>query len=198
MKVLLVDNQSVHLPLLHNLIHEKLGDVEFMVHDPRDMTDEHMPDADLVVFSGGTGRSIEKNPQTFERMVSLAVKYKKPTIGICLGAEAIAVHFGSRLREMPGRRVGNVRSHFSDSAAKSFGLSETSTMVYEFHKWLIEDVYPPLESLATSKDGVELFRHTDLPIWGMQFHPEVRRLNNQGHTIFEYILRDFGLPVRPA
>jgi GMP synthase-like glutamine amidotransferase len=125
-------------------------------------------------------------------MVDLAKKYRKPTIGICLGAEAIAVYFGSELKEMPVRRVGNIRINLDPGFAEAAG-QKGRAMVYEFHKWRIEDVKEPLVCLATSKDRVELFRHKTLPIWGMQFHPEVKRLDNSGHLIFEHILRRTGL-----
>lgn len=196
MNVLLVDNKSAHLKHLHQLIREKLGDdVAFRQHDPRDMSDEDVQWADLIVFSGGVGRSIVKNPQTFQRMVDLSIQYRKPTIGICLGAEAIAHYFGSTLLEMPVRRVGNVRSYFTPAFARELGWGTDNAMVYEFHKWLISTMQAPLEVLATSKDGVELFRHRELPIVGMQFHPEVRRLDNPGHLLFEHVLRSFGLRV---
>src|SRR3989344_1410887 len=152
MKVLLVDNLSVHLSSLKRLISEKLGDVEFIVHDPRQMKDKHLLEVELVIFSGGTGRSIEKNRQTFDRMVDLAIKHKKPTIGICLGAEAIAARFGSNLEEIPTRRVGNVRSFFTGPGSKKLGFGEDGVMAYEFHKWVIHDIKKPLQIIATSKD----------------------------------------------
>jgi anthranilate/para-aminobenzoate synthase component II len=63
--VLLVDNKSAHLMRLQELIRSTLGEVTFQLHDPRDMGDADMEWADLVVFSGGWGRSIVKNPNTF-------------------------------------------------------------------------------------------------------------------------------------
>ncbi|HSX15978.1 MAG TPA: gamma-glutamyl-gamma-aminobutyrate hydrolase family protein [Candidatus Saccharimonadales bacterium] len=193
MNVLLVDNKSAHLVRLKQLIESTFGVVTFRLHDPRDMAPTDVEWADLVVFSGGWGRSIVKNPQTFKRMVDLCVEHRKPTIGICLGAEAIAVYFGSRLSELPVRRVGNVRMHFTDDFHGAAGL-EPSVMVYEFHKWTIDTVQPPLIALATSKDGPELFKHTDLPLWGMQFHPEVERLGNKGRAVFEYVASQLRLP----
>ena len=192
MHVLVIDNKSAHLQRLQELIQETLGNVEFRLHDPRNMSDHDMEWADLIVFSGGWGRSIVKNPQTFERMVDFCVKHEKPTIGICLGAEAIAAYFGSTLTELPVRRAGNVRIHFKDEAGVEMGL-KSSTMVYEFHKWVVSEVHDPLICLADSKDGPELYRHATLPMWGMQFHPEVSRLNSRGHVIFKYIVAQLGL-----
>lgn len=192
MNVLLIDNKSAHLVRLQELIQDTLGEVEFRLRDPRNMSDEEVEWADLIVFSGGWGRSIVKNPQTFTRMVELCVRHQKPTIGICLGAEAIAAYYGSSLSELPVRRVGNVRIFFKDGVDAAMGL-EPSVMVYEFHKWVVNEVHHPLVCLATSKDGPELYRHAGLPLWAMQFHPEVLHRNSRGHEIFKYIVSELGL-----
>lgn len=190
MHVLVVDNKSAHLEKLRDLIKSRLGDVDFTLRDPREMHFDDVLGVDLVVFSGGWGRSIEKNPGTFKRMVQLVIDANKPAIGICLGAEAIAVHFGSELVELPVRRVGNIPLTLSRQLEDTLGTEKV--MAYEFHKWCIPSIRRPLISLATSKDGIECFKHETLPLWGMQFHPEVLRLNNSGHKIFDQALIDLG------
>lgn len=188
MHVLLIDNKSAHLIRLKKLTRQKLGKTIFRLRDPREMTDEDVTWAELVLISGGTGRSIEKNPDTFRRMVDMLVKAGKPTLGICLGAEAIAVYFGSTLRDIGVRRVGNVRVHLESAVPAVLPEGGRSGMAYEFHRWAIDEVHEPLIGLAYSKDGVEIFRHSTLPIWGLQFHPEVRRKHNGGHILFAYAL----------
>lgn len=188
MRVLLIDNKSAHLIRLKKLTRQKLGTVDFRLRDPREMRDEDVAWAELVIISGGTGRSIEKNPLTFKKMVQRLVTAGKPTVGICLGAEAIAVYFGSTLRSIGVRRVGNVKVHLEADAPAVNPANDRSFMAYEFHRWAIDEVHTPLVKLAYSKDGVEIFRHESMPIWGLQFHPEVRRRDNGGHILFEYVL----------
>lgn len=187
--ILIVDNQSVHLESLRLIIDEKvIGDINFRLEATRDVTSDHIDWADLVVLSGGTGRSIEKNPKTFKRLVAALVASQKPVVGICLGAEAIAVYYGAKLKDIGVRRAGNIAIYLYPEFASAMDLKERS-IVYEFHRWSIPELGEPLVALAESKDGVEIFRHTMLPIWGLQFHPEVRRRNNGGHTILESILQ---------
>jgi anthranilate/para-aminobenzoate synthase component II len=192
MNVLIVDNKSAHLERLKELLVEKLGNVTFSFCDARDITDDIVKHAELVVISGGWGRSIIKNPGTFNKLIDTLAKHAKPTIGICLGAEAIAAAYGATLVELPVRRVGNIRISISDAElANTLGKSDLA--VYEFHKWYINQTTSPIIALATSKDGVEIIRHRELPMWGLQFHPEVRRLDNNGHKIFEYVLNELGV-----
>jgi GMP synthase-like glutamine amidotransferase len=190
-RVLLINNESAHFERLKELVIEEMGRVQFTICGTKDSCDEQIKQSDLVILSGGSTRSIEKNPGTFRRMVKPIVAFAKPAIGICLGAEALAVHFGGRLVPMPVRRVGNIPIYFSEAFNAELGIGNEAK-VYEFHRWLIDGVSSPLESLATSKDGVELFRHTKLPLWGMQFHPEIKRLNNSGHLIFRHALKQIG------
>lgn len=187
-KVLIVDNLSAHLEALKDIIYEKLeGNVEFKLEGTREVTIGHIKWADIVVISGGTGRSIEKNPQTFRTLVEKIITNHKPVVGICLGAQAIAVYYGAELRDIGVRRVGNIAIHLNPVLARLLENKE-KFMVYEFHRWSIPEVSDPLVGLAKSKDGVEVFRHKNLPVWGLQFHPEVRRLDNGGHIIFESII----------
>lgn len=189
-KVLVVDNSTVHLPKLIGLINEKITVQALTVETTREVVPDQVESADLIVLSGGTGRSIEKNPITFRNLTKLIAESGRPVIGVCLGAEALAVHFGGRLEKMPIRRVGNTRISLEEPLRDALGAN--SIMVNEFHSWLIASG-GELQVLATSKDRIEAFRHPTRPIFGLQFHPEIRRRNNDGHRIFETFLVWAGL-----
>lgn len=186
--VLIVDNKSAHLHALQKIVREKIANVTYRLEVTREVTQEHVEWADLVILSGGSGLSIEKNPLTFRRLVSMVIEAEKPLIGICLGAEAIGVFYGAELSYIGVRRVGNIAIYLKDHFARQVSLPER-IIVYEFHRWRFESIPPPLVCLASSKDGVEIFRHKKEQIWGMQFHPEARRKNNGGHSIFESIVQ---------
>lgn len=187
-RLLIVDNKSAHLEALQEIIREKISDVEYRLQATREVTDESVLWADLIVLSGGTGLSIEKNPKTFQRLIEKILAASKPVIGICLGAQAIGVHFGAVLIDIGVRRVGNIAIYFRTDAAQELRVKERM-IVYEFHRWKIDTVPDPLVEVARSKDGVEVMRHASLPVWGLQFHPEVRRRGNGGHAIFESIVQ---------
>ena len=182
-----MDNKSAHLERLRELIMSNIPGGIIRQLDPRDITDDIAIWASLIIISGGQGRSIVKNPGTFHRLIEIIERHNKPTIGICLGAEAIATYFSGTLSQLPVRRVGNVR--LLPEMPSSISLPQDPLLVYEFHRWVIGlDNIGELSIDARSKDGVELFHHREHPIWGMQFHPEVYLRGNHGHLIFKIIL----------
>lgn len=191
MNVLLVDNQSAHLVKLKALLRAYLDVTMIRQVGVREVTDDDVIQADLVVISGGQGRSIAKNPFTFKRLVKRVEKHDKPTIGICLGAEAIAFYFGAEMEQLPVRRVGNVRVL---PGTNSLSLPRKGFLAYAFHRWTIKrGSTSELIEVAHSKDGVEIFKHKRYRIWGIQFHPEVITSSNTGQYAFGMVLERLGL-----
>lgn len=186
--VLVVDNNTVHLPHLLDLLSHTMPISRITIETTREVKAVQVRDADLVILSGGTGRSIEKNPGTFKQLIELVVNEKKPCIGICLGAEAMAFYFGAELRSLPIRRVGRIKIALMHPL--SAWLNKDEARVYEFHKWYmpLQDI-PELNILATSKDGIEIFHHNLLPMWGMQFHPELQTERSDGGQLFAKVVQ---------
>lgn len=60
--------------------------------------------------------------------------------------------------------------------------------VYEAHRFVVRETPPELIVLAKSKDGIEAFKHISLPIYGVQFHPEMFIDQTAGKSVFENFL----------
>lgn len=97
-------------------------------------------------------------------------------LGVCLGHQAIAEAFGARLRRLESplhghrsvlRQVGNEDPLFR-------GM-EGEIVVGRYHSWVVEEESLPAELAVGSvdEDGhVMSLYHRELPICGVQFHPE--------------------------
>ncbi len=125
-----------------------------------------------------------------EAPLSLAVidhfKGKIPILGVCLGHQAIGQFFGGKviraLQPIHGK-TGSIRH----SQRGVFQDLITPLEVTRYHSLIIERSTLPeeLQITAESEDGEIMgIRHTELPIEGIQFHPEAI-LTHSGHQLLK-------------
>jgi anthranilate synthase/aminodeoxychorismate synthase-like glutamine amidotransferase len=95
-----------------------------------------------------------------------------PTLGVCLGHQALAEAFGGEVgpaRELVHGKAGIV---VHDGRGLFTGLPDELT-AGRYHSLAVTRVPEAFEVCATAPDGeVMAMRHRDLPIDGIQFHPE--------------------------
>lgn len=97
---------------------------------------------------------------------------KVPVLGICLGHQAIGMHFGAELekgkRPMHGKISKiNLHPHYLWDGIAS------PTKVVRYHSLVINKLPEDLEILAeTDETEVMAIQHKFLPVCGLQFHPE--------------------------
>lgn len=96
---------------------------------------------------------------------------KIPTLGICLGHQAIGLAFGAQLvRTHPthGKRSEVLFSH-SRLLPNTIGPKT----VMRYHSLSLAEVRSPLHVLAVTSDGIPMaIEHESLSIAGLQFHPD--------------------------
>ena len=160
--ILLVDNYDSFTHNLAHLFGELGADVVVRRNDAPDL--ERLRPSRLVV-SPGPGRPPE-------RVVALLRETRVPTLGVCLGHQAIVEAFGGEIgaaRELVHGKACTVRH---DGRDLFDGLPE-EIEVGRYHSLAAATVPDVLEISATSEDGeVMAVRHRELPVDGVQFHPE--------------------------
>jgi anthranilate synthase/aminodeoxychorismate synthase-like glutamine amidotransferase len=170
--ILLIDNYDSFTYNLAHLFGELGADVIVRRNDAPDL--ERLQPEKLVV-SPGPGRP----PQ---RVVALLRETRVPTLGVCLGHQAIVEAFGGEIgaaRELVHGKACTVRH---DGRGLFAGLPD-EIEVGRYHSLAAATVPDVLEVSATSDDGeVMAVRHRELPIDGIQFHPE-SVLTPLGHDI---------------
>lgn len=95
-----------------------------------------------------------------------------PTLGVCLGHQTIVAAFGGTIGRAPEPRHGKTSVIEHDGRGIFEGLPPQfeATRYHSLAATFVPDV---LEISATSDDGVvQGVRHRELPIEGVQFHPE--------------------------
>lgn len=100
---------------------------------------------------------------------------KIPVLGICLGHQAIGLHFGARLAKAPEPRHGFTSEVvFSGNLPLFSGLSNPFT-VMRYHSLSLENLEGTgLNALALAADDqtLQVMAHQTYPCVGIQFHPE--------------------------
>lgn len=114
---------------------------------------------------------------------------KLPILGVCLGHQAIGAAFGGdviRARELMHGKVSDITHRGTDV----FANLPSPFKVTRYHSLAVaRDTLPDcLEVTAETADGEIMgLRHTTLPIYGVQFHPE-SVLSEHGHALLQNFL----------
>ena len=100
-----------------------------------------------------------------QKIILYAYQNKKPLLGICRGIQSINVFLGGTLKQ-------HIRNHMDEN--HFIQINHQYILVNSFHHQSIDQLAPKLEAIGTSLDGeIEVIRHKELPIYGVQFHPEL-------------------------
>ena len=97
-----------------------------------------------------------------------------PILGVCLGHQAVAVAFGGRVRRARRLMHGKTSPVRHDGKELFAGVDDPFPAV-RYHSLVTGEPLPEaLEVTARAGDDSEVMglRHRELPVWGVQFHPE--------------------------
>ena len=97
-----------------------------------------------------------------------------PILGVCLGHQSIGQAFGGKVVRADRLMHGKTSPVFHDNRELFVGLPDPFDAT-RYHSLLVERSSLPecLEITAWTAEGEIMgMRHRDLPVWGMQFHPE--------------------------
>jgi len=168
-KVLMIDNYD---SFTYNLVHlfEELGAEVITVRNDAitaDAAAELAPDR--LVVSPGPGRPEEAG-------VSIEVIRRlgptTPTLGVCLGHQAIVEAFGGEIGQAQALLHGKASVVTHDGRGVYAGLPE-EVEVGRYHSLAATVVPDELEVTSRTPDGEVMgVRHSTLPVEGVQFHPE--------------------------
>ena len=118
-----------------------------------------------------------------------------PVLGVCLGHQAIGVHYGARLVRAARVMHGKVDTVAHDGQGVFAGLPQRFDVV-RYHSLALRDLPPVLVPTAWSDDGELMgLRHRDLDLEGVQFHPE-SVASAHGHAMLQNYLDRVRASVR--
>ena len=174
--LLVIDNRDSFVYNVVELL-RSLPELTFEVIPEGELELSSLPEHDGLILSPGPGV-----PSEFPRMQALirAEVGVKPILGICLGHQALAEHYGATLVQLPAPRHGHASAlDVIDPADSLVGAIPTGSLVGRYHSWAVDDASLPtcLVPTAYCADAGEgrvlmAMRHRTEPVWSVQFHPE--------------------------
>ena len=195
--MLVVDNFD---SFVYNLV-QYLGQlgVPSLVRRNDAVTVAELADLDVagVLLSPGPGTPTDAGVTV--PMVRAAAEAGLPVLGVCLGHQAIAEAFGGVVGRAPELLHGKTSQVVHDGVGVLAGLSSPFTAT-RYHSLAVEadSVPAELEITGRTPSGIVMaLRHRELPIEGVQFHPE-SVLTDSGHRLLANWLRIAGAEVDEA
>ncbi len=170
--ILLIDNYDSFSYNLYQLIGEIEPDIKVIRND--DMTVEQIEQLapDRIILSPGPGR-----PEDAGIIVEAAktVCRKIPTLGVCLGHQAICAAYGATVTYAKKLMHGKQSVINFTGSSPIFKDIDEGAPVARYHSLAADASTLPdcLEVTAFADDGeVMAVQHREYPIYGVQFHPE--------------------------
>ena len=153
---------------------------------PNTIRVDELGDVDALVLSGGAP-SIADEIYKLGNLGEIVDEFSGPILGICVGHQFLAVHFGgmagrAKIPEYGPAEITILRDHplFAGFSRKFIG--------WESHNDEVKSA-PGFILLASSENcEYQAMAHEKRPIFGVQFHPEVEHTQN-GTKLFENFLR---------
>ncbi|MEX2103164.1 MAG: aminodeoxychorismate/anthranilate synthase component II [Gaiellaceae bacterium] len=167
--ILLIDNYDSFTYNLAHLFQELGAEVTVLRNDALDADEAERLAPSHLVISPGPGRP-QDSGATIEIVKRLGPRI--PTLGVCLGHQAIVEAFGGEVGSARRLVHGKASSVSHDGRGLFEGLPDPLE-AGRYHSLAATAVPDSLEVCATTEDGeVMAVRHLELPIVGIQFHPE--------------------------
>ena len=174
--LLVVDNGSVYTKSLLNFLLEKK--LEFT-----SLTFDKVILSDLYKYSSMILSGRQKNDPIMNainsKIIKRVISEKKPLLGICYGAEILALTLGGTLIRMQKIHTGIQEIVI----VKTNPICSGEITVFESHSYMISKIDSLFEQIAKSNVcKFEIIQYHDSAIFGTQFHPE---MSDDGKLLLE-------------
>ena len=174
--LLVVDNGSVYTKNLINFLTEKK--INFIYKKHNDVKLSELGNFNSFILSGRRKNNQEMNALN-SKIIQHAVSEQKKLLGICYGAEILALTIGGTIRKKNTLEKGEQEINI----LKQNPLCTGTIKVFESHNYEISRISNSLINLADSKNCVyEIIQLNNHNIFGTQFHPE---MSSDGQSIID-------------
>lgn len=170
--ILLIDNYDSFAYNLYQYVGEINPDIKVIRNDEMTIEEIKTLNPEKIILSPGPGR-----PEDAGVIVEAARTLGKeiPTLGVCLGHQAICAAFGATVTYAKELMHGKQSEVEIDTDSKLFKGVPKKTLIARYHSLAAAEETMPdcLKVTAKTADGeIMAIEHKEYPIYGVQFHPE--------------------------
>jgi anthranilate synthase component 2 len=194
MKTLIIDNYDSFTYILKQYFGELGGNPEVYFHDKISVSQIKKLKPTHIILSPGPGTA--DNPKDVGIMPAVIKEFynKIPILGVCLGYQAIAKHFGGQIVRAPKIMHGKrSKIYFKETEHRKQETAESCVLcpvsyngifkgvknpftAMRYHSLIIDTPFwmnPEVDVTAHTSDFLIMaIQHKKYPVFGVQFHPE--------------------------
>jgi para-aminobenzoate synthetase component 2 len=191
-RILVVDNYDSFVWTIVGYLAQLGADCDVRRNDA--VTTTEAADFDGVLLSPGPGAPADAG--VCPAMVRACAADARPMLGVCLGHQALGEVFGATVTHASELMHGKTSEVFHRGEGVLEGLASPFTATRYHSLAVVSDTVPPeLTITASTEAGVLMgLQHRDLPLFGVQFHPE-SVLTVGGHRLLANWLARCGDPT---
>ena len=184
--ILLIDNYDSFSYNLYQLIGEISADIKVIRNDAMTVDEIKKLSPSHIILSPGPGR-----PENAGIIIDVVKNVRVPILGVCLGHQAICAAFGAKITYAKKLMHGKQSEIICETDTPLFKNLPIRFLVGRYHSLVAESATLPADLKITARalndNEIMAVQHKNLPIYGVQFHPE-SILTPQGKTILKNFL----------
>lgn len=174
--LLVVDNGSIYTKNLLEFLSQL--DIQYVSKSYDRVNLDNLDDYASFILSGRRQNNKEMN-STNSQIIKFAISKRKSLLGICYGAEILALTVGGTIKKMNSLQKGQNKI----SIQKTNPFFSDDIKVFESHSYEISSISDKLQLIASSSTcRNEIIQYKDSRVFGVQFHPE---MNKDGQELIE-------------
>jgi len=174
--LLVIDNGSIYTKNLTDFLTK--NNIPFEKQTPHLLDLDSLENYDSFILSGRR-KNDKKTNEINSKIIIHSIKNNIKLLGICYGAEILALTLGGTIRKVLALQKGTEEIRI----IKENLISNKSLKVFESHGFEISKLPDMLIPLGESKNcKYEIIQYETKPIFGTQFHPE---MSDDGHELIK-------------